>query len=246
MRNKQLGITLIEILIAAAMTALVMAGALQAYSYALVARTKMDAKRSASVVPAEFESTLRNLLENVSLSLETTDTSTYFIADDPAAGGQLGASSGSGTGASTLVFTTQAKPFERARFESQDEFETQNESFGPEGGTEEIALSLSPSGTPTGNGETEGVFLRRQSPSDGDTTQGGRERLLLANVVSLGFEFYDGTGWVSTWNSQSGQRRIPAAVRVTYRLQDEQNDRILVVRLKASDVTPETPLEQGA
>jgi len=53
-----------------------------------------------------------------------------------------------------------------------DDFETQQTLYGPVGGVSEISLSTTAVGDA---GSHTGLFERRQTPSDGDPTQGGTE-----------------------------------------------------------------------
>jgi len=71
--------------------------------------------------------------------------------------------------------------------------------------------------------------------------------VLSPDVQSIGFEFYDGTQWVGSWDTTAaGQRRLPAAIRVSYKLTADPNTtHVFVVRLPLSDVTPNNPVSNG-
>ena len=90
--------------------------------------------------------------------------------------------------------------------------------------------------------QVSGVIIREQHPADGDNTQGGTESVLDPDVTSLTYEFFDGSDWQPTWSTSNGTKRLPAAVRVTYQVKDEDSQRVLVIRLPNSDVTTDNPV----
>jgi hypothetical protein len=199
-----------------------------------------------------FEQRIRSLLRGAYVSPATTDTMTYFLSESTG-------TSVTSTSADKVTFTTLSMGPNAAKLTSDDDFETLNDNFGPDGGITEVSLSMSPVGDP--GQDKQGVFLRVQRPADGDYSQGGTESLLSASVTSIEFEFYDGTDWITDWSTsgtsplvpaatqgsaQLGQdaRRIPAAVRVTYSLTEdpEGTTHSFVVQLLHSDVTAENPI----
>src|SRR5204862_2978746 len=133
-----------------------------------------------------------------------------------------------------VTFTTAKTRLPAAQIDSQDDFETQNQRFGAQGGIEEVSLGLSPVGHTDQNG---GLFLREQQPSDGDPTQGGYESVLDPTIADIRWEFFDGANWQTDWDSRTTRRRIPAAVRITYQLDGEDIQHVFLVRLMNSDVT---------
>jgi hypothetical protein len=92
------------------------------------------------------------------------------------------------------------------------------------------------------------MFERIQRPVDADPLQGGFESLVSADVSEIGFQFWDGSEWLTEWDTRSGTRRLPAAVKVQYRLTDESTDQLhqFVVIIPNSDVTASNPMTQGA
>jgi hypothetical protein len=92
------------------------------------------------------------------------------------------------------------------------------------------------------------LFERVQRPVDADPLQGGFESLVSSDVAEVGFQFWDGSGWLSEWDTRTGTRRLPAAVKVLYRLTDESSDQLhqFVVVISSSDVTSTNPVTQGA
>lgn len=56
------------------------------------------------------------------------------------------------------------------------------------------------------------------------------------------FEFWDGTQWITSWDTDSDGRRLPAAVRVTYRVSSDTDEHSFVVRIPTSDVTADNPM----
>ena len=256
------GITLVELLLALAISALVMMAASDAYVVgARTAKTLGDG-RDVLARRAAFEATLTDLFEHAYLDADTTDLNTYLISGDALASKssttsgagttgagattstQGGATGSGGTGDnSSLAFTVLGRRLQTDVLASADDFETNNQNYGPLGGIEEVELSTTAVGQPT-NGQT-GLFIRQQSPADSDPTQGGRESLLSSDVTSISFEFYDGTQWETTWDTTTmTPRRLPAAVRVTYRFSGETQDRILVFAVPTSDVTTDNPVTE--
>jgi hypothetical protein len=127
-----------------------------------------------------------------------------------------------------------------AALNSQDDFETQQAARGPVGGLTEVSLGT----TPIGNaGDKSGLFERIQRPSDSDPTQGGMESVLAPEITSIGFQFYDGTQFISAWDTTTGSRRLPSAVQVSYKLKGDDDNVVhtFVVAIPASDVTAQNP-----
>lgn len=231
-RKGRAGISLLELLVV-----LMMMGFLTyALTYSFAGSLDLErrqTKRQSEVKPGlRVERRLTRLLTEALLSEDTTDRTTYFMA----------ATEGEGTlGADRLTFTTTAPGLSLAAQESTDDFETQHESLGPQGGVAEVSLAISPVGEA---GNNTGLFERLQRPADGDETQGGTESVLESAVSQLGFEFYDGTQWTTEWDTiNSGTRRLPSAVRVSYTLSTDTDNLVhsFVVVLPTSDVDANNP-----
>ena len=140
----------------------------------------------------------------------------------------------------TLVFTSLGKTIDGAFLRSDEtDFETLNEQFGPQGGVAEVSISLNPIGS---DAQGEGLFIRIQNPADGDPTQGGSEQLLFPGVIDAQYEFWDGINWATTWDSILGQRRLPAAVRMSFTMDGDDRPVVYVFRIPGSDITVENPL----
>ncbi len=226
-------ITLLELLVAVAVMA-VLVGAM-AYAFSAGAQFERTAARQRierGQVEA-LETRLTRLIQGAILPARgETDGSTYFTGS---------AESGDSTlGAERLTFLTTERAVPLAARESEDDFETQHEVRGPMGGLAEVSLSLTPVGDA---GDKTGLFERLQRPADSDPDQGGVERVLLSGVTKLGFEFYNGTEWVSSWETSTDSFRLPAAVRVNYVLDSESATRRLIVSIPTSDVTPDDPAD---
>ncbi len=176
---------------------------------------------------------LKSLFSGAYLSEDETDSLSYFTAPEEAAGT-----------ATTLTFTSLSVPQDGAYLaERGSDSQTLNERYGPQAGLAEVSLSTVPVGA---SAQGEGLFLRIQRPADGDPTQGGTERLLIEGATDVTYEFFDGTDWIATWDTQAGTgRRLPAAVRLTYSLPGESDPRTLILRLPLSDVTRDNPVTQG-
>lgn len=236
-RNR--GITLMEVLIVAVCMAIILGATVSAVSTAITHTTAVKASRVAGDRAAAFEDRLRNALGNAYLSSSATDTKSYFRGGPDVAESQPGKTNDP----TSLVFTALSPRVPSELIGSQDDFETLNQSYGPKGGLTEYALGMNPIGdAPVDTG----LFLRYQTPADGDPTQGGMQTLIDPDVDSISYEFYNGTSWETTWDTQqSSTPRLPASVRITYHRKDEANDRVFVVRLIHSDVTPENPVTDG-
>ena len=243
------GITLVELLLALTISALVMMAAGSAYTFGARTTKRLGDGRDVFARRAAFERSLGDLFDHVYLDADTTNLNTYFVSGDAlsgtsAAGGLGGSASGAGSSEGSLVFTVLGRRLPSTLLSSDEDFETNNEKFGAVAGVTEIQLGTTPVGSPSGEQAT-GLFLREQTPSDADATQGGEESLLSPDVETIRFEFFDGTDWVTTWDTVTMvTKRLPAAVRVTYKFVDEDDERTLVFTLRASDVTPAKPIEQ--
>lgn len=64
------------------------------------------------------------------------------------------------------------------------------------------------------------LLVRREKIHyDEEIGTGGTENLLLENVISMNFEFRVGNEWTSRWDSRE-HRRYPEAVKVTFKVKD--------------------------
>lgn len=238
------GVTLIELLIVVAIIGLITAAASRALMFGLDTERRLrdDLRKEDRI--STFEREITEILQQAFLSSTAADSSTYFIATFSE--GQQGLQPGGGAqgpGADDLVFTAVGGRLRSDVLEETGDFETANERFGPQGGMSEIELTTVGFDAPA---EAQGLFVREQRPADGDPSQGGFQRVVNPDVESIQFEFFDGGEWRTEWDSRSTEAdRLPAAVRVRYRLRDEEQDRTLTVRLPHSDVTPQNPVTQG-
>jgi prepilin-type N-terminal cleavage/methylation domain-containing protein len=234
MRFKR-GVTLIELMITLVMTVLILGAASQATFVAINHGDKVKQSRSSRGKDAKFEERITTLLQSAYLSTLTTDTNSYFVYAEGSN------SSGAGTSAVGLTFTGQASRISLRFVNATDDFETLNQQYGTLGGITEIAITQEPIGDAS---VTKGLFLRTQTPADGDLSQGGNQTNLDENISEISYEFYDGTGWVAAWDTQQDTvPRLPSAVRVTYKRTGDTDDHIFVARLPHSDITPENPYE---
>ena len=208
-----------------------------AYIAVIDAEEHLRKGREATLAIPRLEDRLADLLHHAYLSPHTADTVTYFIGGDS----EL---QESGSPATTLVFTTVNTGIPSGLVgDTEVDFETLNDEQGPMGGIEEVGLST----TPVGDAPTQdGLFIREQRPSDGDPTQGGYEKTFAAELTKAEFEFFDGTNWMPSWDTRTMTtvKRLPAAIRVTYQVNGEDQDRTMVVRLPLSDVTPTNPVTE--
>jgi prepilin-type N-terminal cleavage/methylation domain-containing protein len=228
------GVTLIELLLVVVMMAILMAAITRAYSMGLQHQIRADVALQADEERIAFEDTIKELLRGAYLSEDPDDLNTFFIASNSGLGRE---------GPDTISFSAVGLRPPAAYLRVDDDWENLNTEFGPQGGVAEVGFSMTPVGFA---GDRQGLFVRRQTPADTDPFQGGIERLLNGQVESLYFEFFNGASWVTDWDT-TGQpeKRLPAAVRVTYRFEADDQDRSFVVALPLSDVTPEDPLGVG-
>ncbi len=238
--TKRAGITLIELVVSVAIAAVLSGAVARAFVAGLTYETSVAASRSRQEAKDNIDDRLTELFHAAYLSPDDTNTDTFFI------GGTAGDESGGDGIADTVQFTIQGSRPSSASIASEDDFETQNESLGPQGGVAEISLSMTPVGEA---GTNEGLIIRTQRPSDSEPTQGGLERVFETSLRTIQFEFWDGTAWQPTWSTTVGaEKRLPASVRITYTRQEEAEgtNHVLIVRLPVSDVTADDPAEQTA
>lgn len=247
------GFTVLELLIVAALGALLMIGSMLAFGQQLKANQRIQDARDRDQVRIDFEERIGNLLRAAFISSDNNDRFTYFLGTNgdppvipttPASGSTItGNPTGSAT-ADTLTFTTVGTRLKAAVVNSTDDFETQNGSFGPQGGATEVELTTTPY---NGSSDKTGLFLRTQTPSDGDPTQGGFQELLSDQISTISYQFFDGSTWQPTWDTtQAGNRKLPSAVMVTVRYQGDSSDTNFIVRLPLSTIVPTGNTSTGA
>ena len=229
---KRRGVTLIELLVVLGINGLLVTSIVAAFQVGMRFQKNVPLAEVQFQADLDFERNLETLFKAAYLSDDDADTTTYFL---------MYASGGNLAEPDTLVMTCVGIPPIGAFLNSEEEFEDLNDQFGPQGGIVEISISTLPVGDAPVD---QGVFLRVQSPSDGDFTQGGYESVLREDIIELRVYFFDGVDWIEEWNTFTGQRRLPAAILVEYQLEDEEDQRSFIVRLPNSDVTPEDPLTQ--
>jgi hypothetical protein len=255
------GISLLELLLSMTIVVLVVMASTRAYVAAIGFESHLRSGRDAIAKRNQFEDTVTNLLHHAWLSATTTDQNSYFIGGMPtvlnSAGGTTGTTGSTSTSSSlssgaggasgsygtpnTMVFTAAGLPVPDSYLASNDDFQTLNQTFGPVGGIQEIELSQNAVGA-GGQGKS-GLFMRVQIPADDDPTQGGNEQLLSPDISQLGFEFFDGQNWDQSWDSRvQAPHRLPAAIRVTYRMKGDDVDHIFIVMVPASDITYLNPV----
>jgi len=246
--RRQRGITLVELLLAMVVSFVVIATAGNAYLTGLKFGAQMNEGRDVAARQAAFEARLADLFSHAYVDADATNTTTYFVSGDaitsavPQTGS--GGSGGSGGDGNSLVFTVVGRRLPSTLLASPDDFETNNSKFGPEGGMTEVELGTAPVGSDS-SGQSGGLYLRTQAPSDADPSQGGYESKLSTDIDTISYEFYDGSEWLTTWDTTTmGTRRLPSAVRVTYRFLNETEDHIVVFAVPSSDVTPDNPVTQ--
>ena len=234
MRRTRAAITLIELLVVLVMTGILAV----AIGYAFVAGLDLErvqARRQTQTSERErFERRVTRLLEAAKLEEDSNDRISYFVAQTGESDNELGCE--------RITFTTNASDFPLEAQASADDFQTQHDAVGPQGGLAEVSLGTTAVGDA---GERTGLFERLQRPSDGDATQGGTETVLAVSVARIGFQFYNGQSWISTWDTLTTDRRLPAAVQVSYILIGDEAVHRFIVPLPASDVDAQDPANTG-
>ena len=267
---KHRGFTLLELLISVTITAVVSVGLVGILSMCLGYNEKLRSGRATEMNRRIFEDRLTDLIHRIYIDPNSNTSATTFFVGQTGMGvppgqtvqpgqtisatggttsgtqsGQTSAPSGvgsSGGSADTLMFTVIGRKPQASFLASTDDFETNNQNFGPQGGITECSVSLSPVGDPKGK---QGLIFRQQVPADQDATQGGFESILEPDVTHIVFEFFDGTTWQPSWNTfNQTTRQLPNAIRVTYGLTGESTDHVLIVGVLLSNVTPTSPATQ--
>jgi len=232
--HTQAGLTLLELLVALTMTAVLGAALVNAYAAEVQVQQSHERRMATLDRSDSFEREITRLLSGAYLSSTATDQTTFFQG--------LATEGSNDLGCSRLTFTTTAPGVPPSVLtDTADDFETLQQKFGPAGGVSEVSFSTTPVGSPPAG--QAGLFERLQHPSDTDTTQGGTESVLNPQVESIGFQFWDGLEWVSTWDTTTGTRRLPQAVMVSYHLADSSGTaRSFVVSIPGSDVSSQNPV----
>lgn len=264
-------VTVLELLVAAAISVIIFAAAVQAMALGIDYNEHIRANRDKEETRRHFEEKLTLLLQRIYIDpVNMTNPNTYLVGQD---GGEMppgqtiqpgqllppsnagtatptsspqaptGAQNtpGSGGDSDTIMFTVMGRPLPGnvLATDPSDDFETDNEHYGPQGGIAEYEVSMTPVGDARGQ---KGVVLREQVPADADATQGGNETIIEPDVTQITFEFFDGLQWEPSWNTFTmTPRQLPAAVKVNYKVNGEAQDRIFIVGLAYTTVSPTNP-----
>ena len=248
------GVTLIELLIVLVITAILASAIGYAFTAELTMQRVEEARRADLERSDATERRIARLLQGAKLlgvavpgavPIPTAAGASPVTAGPTAAAGQttyfegLTEGGASDLGSDRLTFTTTAPALPLASLDGTDDFETQQGARGPVGGLAEVSLSVTAVGDPGGR---VGLFERIQRPSDADPTQGGSESLIDARIVRIGFQFWDGTQWDTSWDAGTPPR-LPQAVRVSYTLRGhlDSDVRVFDVPIPASDVDAQAP-----
>lgn len=236
-KRAQRGVTLIELMVTLGLMVILVYAVSYGFVGAMDIQRAQSNRQKAQIQLSGVERRIGSFIEGAWLSANAQDTGTYFVGTQD--GG--GSSGGSELGCDQLVFTTLAPTVPLAVQQSQDDFETQHRNYGPQGGIAEVSLSTFAMGNA---GNRTGIFERVQRPADGDPTQGGMESLLSAQIDQIGFQFWDGTQWESSWDTLNQTRRLPQSVKVSYHIQNapSQEIHVLVVPIPQSDVDSTNPV----
>lgn len=234
-----------------ALTAVLASALSFAMSTEVTAERQYEAREASVNHTDTMERQIASLLEGARLSNTATGeaAATYYTTNPTTATtyfeSTTDSGAGAGQGSNRITFTTTAPAIPMAAQYSTDDFNTQQQEYGPVGGLAEVSLGTAPVGDPEGR---TGLFLRIQRPSDADPTQGGMETDLDPDVTGISFQFWDGLEWDSTWNTQTnttsaGTPALPQAVQVTYTLAGDPANTLhtFVVPIPASTITAQNP-----
>lgn len=251
--RRRRGVTLIELLIVLVITAILASAIGYAFTAEMTMQRVEESRRADLDRSDATERRIARLLQGAKLlGLAVPGAIPIPTAGGPpvtasptAAAGQttyfegLTEGGASDLGSDRLTFTTTAPALPLAALDGTDDFETQQGARGPVGGLAEVSLSVTPVGDPGGR---VGLFERIQEPSDADPTQGGSESLVDSRIARIGFQFWDGTQWDTSWDAATPPR-LPQAVRVSYTLRGRPDSdvRVFDVPIPASDVDAQTP-----
>jgi type II secretion system protein J len=192
--------TLLEVMLALAVSAILLAGIGGVFYGGLRLRDRTAAMLDASLPLQQAFSALRRDLHGA-----VPPTGTYAMAGDFKIEGQ---SSG------------LAQNFRLQCFASSGVI---NENENVSGGDiQQIIYELRDASARTQNGGRELVRSIYRNPlSTG--VQNPEEQVLLSNVEGLEFAGYDGSDWRLTWDTSLGNTNLPSAVRVRVQLTSENN-----------------------
>ncbi len=253
-QGRRRGVTLIELLIVLVITAILAAAIGYAFTAEMTMQRVEESRRTDMDRSDATERRIARLLQGAKLfglvvpgavPIPPAAGGPPVTASPTAAAGQttyfegLTEGGASDLGSDRLTFTTTAPALPLASLDGTDDYETQQGARGPVGGLAEVSLSVTAVGDPGGR---VGLFARIQRPSDADPTQGGVESLIDARIARIGFQFWDGTQWDTSWDAATPPR-LPQAVRVSYTLrgQPDSDVRVFDVPIPASDVDAQTP-----
>ncbi len=213
----QHGLTLIELLIVLGITAILAAALGYAFTAELTMQRAEEARRADLDRSDLMERQITRLLQGAKLAAPAQSSPAAALNTLPGQPAALpvpaaqktyfaGVAEGGANdlGCDRLTFTTTAPVLPMAALAGTDDFETQQQAQGPVGGLAEVSLSVTPVGDAGGR---TGLFERLQRPSDADPSQGGLEFLLDPQIERIGFQFWDGFQWITSWPARRVCRR---------------------------------------
>lgn len=225
------GVSLIELLIVLVILVILTSAIGFAFAAELNMRRMQEARRYQTTdANMSMRNEIKRLLEGAKISSSTTDATTFFIGEASGGSTELGCD--------RLTFTTTEPGVPYAAIASTDDYATQQTARGPVGGIAEVSLSTTAVGSPVNKS---GLYERMQRPSDSDSSQGGIEWVLDMHISRIGFQFWNGQDWVSTWDTTS-DRHLPEQVKISYTTTEQPDAvRVFIVSIPSSDVDSQNP-----
>jgi prepilin-type N-terminal cleavage/methylation domain-containing protein len=232
------GFTLIELVLALAMVAVVAMTLYETMKIAFKATSVADAaivpSRSADLAMEVIGNDLQN---SVTPNVATTFANAQNITDITGGTGfgNTSNSSSSSSAASTGDTTgwVLAGPFEGQQGTSTGPNEIDDLTFfttadSPEhpDGNGEIKMVELTAAVPQGSASTDLCLVRRVTNNLLPTAQTitPDEEILCRGITGVSFQYFDGTNWNPSWDSTEEDNDLPAAVQVTLTLQTKQTN----------------------
>ncbi len=203
--RRRRGFTLVELIAASVIAAVLSGAATMSIRRLAVGRDRSSARQAAVESVHSITRLIARDFANIARDTALLDT-IVRINDTPGSGEQQTDE--------ILLFCRSMRPVRP---------EQQEETTYREAGIHEVHYRLKP------DREVVGVLWRRSDPIVDENYEGGGVAVPLGTqVFSLDFEAFDGTSWLSTWDSDNDG--LPHALRVTCRVVEPQGGAVISAR----------------